>query len=85
LDFCESQNLHQLDDFQTCHDVILDLILSEHLNLNTSDHVAVLLRLENLTIPTTTPPDCCVFIGLVPHGIDYFIISAHITGIFLSQ
>ena len=59
FDFCESWNLHQLIDFPTRCDAILDLILSEHPgfvkelpNLNASDHVAVLLRLESLTIPT---------------------------------
>ena len=68
LDFCESRNLHQLVDFPTRRDAILDLILSEHSglveqlpNLNTSDHVAILLRLETLTIPTATPPDRRVF------------------------
>ena len=68
LDFCESRNLHQLVDFPTRHDAILDLILSEHPglveqlpNLNTSDHIAILLRLETLTIPTATPPDHRVF------------------------
>ena len=68
MDFCESRNLHQLVDFPTRRDAILDLILSEHPglveqlpNLNTSDHVAILLRLETLTIPTITPPDRRVF------------------------
>ena len=68
LDFCESRNLHQLIDFSIRCNAILDLILSEHLglvqklpNLNTSDHVAILLTLESLSIPITTPPDRRVF------------------------
>ena len=63
LDFCESRNLLQLVDFPTRRDAILDLILSEHSglvkelpNLNASDHVAILLRLDNLIIPIITPP-----------------------------
>ena len=68
MDFCESRNLHQLIDFPTRCNAVLDLILSEHLglvqkllNLNTSDHVAILLTLESLSVPITAPPDRRVF------------------------
>ena len=52
LDFCESRGLHQLVNFPTRLNAIkfLDLVLTEHpgsaqalLNLNTSDHVTVLV------------------------------------------
>ena len=61
LDFCESRGLHQLVNFPTWLNAILDLVLSENpgstqalLNLNTSDHVVVLLTLPcftNVIIP----------------------------------
>ena len=56
LDFCESRGLHQLVTFPTCLNAILDLIMTEYPsstralpNLNTSDHVAVLLTLSSFT------------------------------------
>ena len=68
MDFCESRNLYQLITFPTCRDAILDLILSEHPgsvqqlpNLNTSDHVAILLTLQDFSIPSSIPPVRRVF------------------------
>ena len=69
LDFCESKGLHQLVQFSTRQDAILDLILSEQMgstsrlpNLNTSDHVAILLSLATPSHhPVITPPSCRVF------------------------
>ena len=56
LDFCESRGLHQLVNFPTQLNAIMDLVLSENpgstqalLNLNTSDHVVVLLTLLSFT------------------------------------
>ena len=56
LDFCESRGLHQLFNFPTRLNAILDLVLSENPgstqalpNLNTSDHVVVLLTLPSFT------------------------------------
>ena len=56
LDSCESRGLHQLVNFPTWLNAILYLVLSENpgstqvlLNLNTSDHVAVLLTSPSFT------------------------------------
>jgi len=69
LDFCESRGLHQLVQFSTRQDAILDLILSKQIgstsrlpNLNTSDHVAILLSLATASHhPVITPPSHRVF------------------------
>ena len=69
LDFCESRGLHQLVQFSTRQDAVLDLILSEQMgstsrlpNLNTSDHVVILLSLATPSHhPVITPPFRCVF------------------------
>ena len=60
-------------------------------NLNTSDHVAVLLTLSSLTY-VSTPPDRLAplqtawFInGRVLHGTDYIIILTPFIGIFPDQ
>jgi len=54
LDFCESRGLYQLVHFPTWFNAILDLVLSDCLgsaqalpNLNTSDHVVVLVTLSS--------------------------------------
>ena len=67
LDFCESRGLHQLVAFPTRLNAILDLVMTEYPgsvqalpNLNTSDHVAVLLMLSSLTY-VSTPPDRLVY------------------------
>ena len=55
-DICESRGLHQLINFPTRFNVILDLVFTECpgstqllLNLNTSDHVAIVVILSSLT------------------------------------
>ena len=67
LDFCESRGLHQLVNFPTRLNAILDLVLSENPgstqtlpNLNTSDHVVVLWTLPSFT-NVINPADCRVY------------------------
>ena len=65
--FCESRGLHQLVNFPTRLNVILDLVMTEYpgsvqalSNFNTSDHVAILLTLSSLT-HVIFPPDRLVY------------------------
>ena len=68
---CGDFNVHEsswLHSTHTTGDAILDLVLSEHHglvqqlpNLNTSDHVTILLTLQDFSIPSSAPPDRRVF------------------------
>ena len=80
LEFCESSGFHQLVNFPTRQDAILDLILSEHIgvttqlpNLNTSDHATIFLSLAPSShLPVITPPSRCVF-HLKPFSYSYIL------------
>ena len=91
LDFCESRGLCQLVNFPSRLNAILDLVLTEHpgsiqalLNLNTSNHVVVLVTLSSFT-NVITPADRQVYHWSRAHGGDYIIILVLFIWIFQTQ